>query len=258
MFWVVSVEQSADGQPTRQGVPIMGTPATGTRARTPVHEGDHAPSWWPAGWSRRRQATGVQGQSSDLARRIQDVGFSKEADHARDTTPRRLADGGRRPCGCRILAAPADRRVLRGARCGVAVRHRPASPGGRPSVRLAGSPSAPQSQGRGRRRPVDQSVPGPAPNRPTGPGGGPVNDIPQATRALARHTLDPVTGHCAGCGQACPCPTANQAAATLAAAGAWDPSTRQPAPGTVPEPHQAPDRGRRRRLTGLPWKRTNP
>jgi hypothetical protein len=85
-----------------------------------------------------------------------------------------------------------------------------------------------------------------------------VNDILQAARTLARHTLDSVTGYCAGCGQECPCRTANQAAATLAAAGAWDPPTGQTGPGSATGPHRAPNRGRRRRLAGLLWRRTAP
>ena len=48
------------------------------------------------------------------------------------------------------------------------------------------------------------------------------HDVAVARALLLVHRLDPERHACAGCGAACPCPPAQDAAEVIVAAGAWD------------------------------------
>lgn len=55
-----------------------------------------------------------------------------------------------------------------------------------------------------------------------GPGTPSPAQVEAARALLLTHRLDVQAGGCAGCGQACPCATANDAAAVVVAGGAWN------------------------------------
>ena len=86
-------------------------------------------------------------------------------------------------------------------------------------------------------------VPPPAGDRP-------VPDDPVAASAvLLIHRLDTATSACAGCGQPCPCPSADAAARVLASSGMWRAAPFTPFPGLAWGPAGAAARGGRRDRT---------